>query len=589
MGREGLPGVLMRLKQIAKRTFSGVSYAKWAAQQERQVAFAASRYRTKAEALSWQPKISILMPTFNSRIGWLREAIESVLAQYYPGWELCIADDASSDVSVRALLDEYQARDARIKTAYRATNGHISAATNTALELATGEFISLMDHDDLIPPHALVELVMRLNEDPSLDMVYSDEDKIDTRGQRFDPFFKPEWSPDYLECCMYTAHLALYRKALVDRIGGFRSEYDGAQDYDFVLRFTEHTNRVGHVPLVLYHWRAMPGSTAASMEYKSYVVEAGYRALRGRLARTGRSGVVRSSRFAACFEMCTDLPRRPSVSIVIPTAGGDRIVRGTRVNLVSRCVEKIRAASTYPNYEIVIVDNGDLRPSVRDILLQAQCRLVTFSEREFNISKKLNLGAAVAQGEYLLLLNDDTEVISPKWMESLLEQALKPGVGVVGAKLLYENDTIQHAGVAHHRGLPDHVRKHFPCDDAGYYFSTASVKNYLAVTGACMLTSGANFRRVGGFDEAFRVNYSDIDYCLRLGQIGLRTIYTPHAELYHYESASRDAGVPQEEIHLFLTRWRSVTMRDPYYNGNFLQTSPPDFSLHLPAFGEAAQ
>jgi GT2 family glycosyltransferase len=482
---------------------------------------------------------------------------------------------------VRSVLNEYAALEPRIRLVFRDKNGDISAATNSALAIAQGEFISMMYHDDVIPPAALFEMVRALNCDPSLDMVYSDEDQIDTDGIRFEPFFKPDWSPDYLESCMYTAHLAVYRKALVDRIGGFRSEVNGAQDYDLVLRFTEQTNRIGHVARVLYHRRVTPGWTAASARQSSNSVSAGVRALAGRLARTGRIGEVQSSEYAGCFRVRWALPREPLVSIIIPTAGGDRMVRGRPVNLVTRCVGQIRAISTYKNYEIVIVDNGDLRFQVKEELRRFGCRFTTFTESEFNISKKLNLGAKVAKGEYLLLLNDDTEIITPDWIEAMLEQVLKPGVGVVGAKLLYENGTIQHVGVTHHEGLPDHVRKFFPANDPGYNFSTISVRNYLAVTGACMLTSASNYRDVDGYDEEYKVNYSDIDYCLKLRERGLRTVYTPHAELYHYESASRKFVASQEEIDRFLARWKALTASDPYYNGEYLQTKPPDFSLRL--------
>jgi GT2 family glycosyltransferase len=292
---------------------------------------------------------------------------------------------------------------------------------------------------------------------------------------------------------------------------------------------------------------------------------------------------VRPTQVAGCFEVRWALPREPLVSIVIPTAGGDRVVRGKTTNLVSHSVERIRSSSTYRNYEIVVVDNGDLRSEVRLSLERSASRRVTFGEPVFNISRKINLGAAHARGEFLLLLNDDIDLINADWIEALLEQAMKPGVGAVGAKLLYENDTTQHVGVVHHNGLPDHVRKHFPREDPGYRCSSSSVRNYLAVTGACMLTSAEAFGSVGGYDEAFRINYGDVDYCLKLRQRGMRTIYTPHAQLYHYESASRRAEVAQDEIDLFLRRWRAVTARDPYYNTEVLRAAPSDFSLNLHA------
>jgi GT2 family glycosyltransferase len=578
---DGPVEVLRRAKVILKRAPTRRAYQRWAQLQDELLESQRDELRAQQSRLALRPRISILMPVFNTREQWLREALDSVLAQLYENWELCIADDCSSKPHVRLVLSEYASRDARIKVIYRESNGHIAAATNSALDAASGEFVSLMDHDDVIPENALCELVKKLNEIPSADMIYSDEDKIDTGGRRHDPAFKPDWSPDYLESCMYTAHLAIYRKTIVDEIGGFRPGYDGAQDYDFVLRFTERASCVAHVPKVLYHWRAIPGSTATSMFDKNYVVPAGIRALQDRLARNGQRGTVAASRFPGCFDVRVKLAEQPLVSVVIPTAGRDRKIRRKTQNLVLHCVEQVQRLSTYPNYEIVIVDNGDLSDGTRQALLLYKCRLITYGEPEFNISKKLNLGASIANGSYLLLLNDDIEVIRGDWIEAMLEQGVKPGVGAVGAKLLYENRTLQHVGVVHANGLPDHVRKNYSTHDPGYLFSTVSVRNYLAVTGACMLTPSALFRQVGGFHEEYKVNYSDIDYCLKLRELGYRSVYTPHAELFHFESASRPAEVAEEEIALYRRRWRTVTMRDPYYNADYFRAAPPDFALQF--------
>ncbi|MEO8718035.1 MAG: glycosyltransferase, partial [Burkholderiales bacterium] len=298
-GREfvasGPAHVARRVFQVLRRMPSRSAYRRWAAEQDRRAPERRAALRAAQAALAYRPLVSVLMPVYNTREDWLRSAIESVLAQAYDNWELCLADDASPDLRVREVLSEYAARDPRVRVEHRAQGGHIAAATNSALALATGEFLCLMDHDDLIPQDALYELVARLNQDPALDMIYSDEDKIDLAGRRDDAAIKPDWSPEYLESCMYTAHLAIYRASLAREVGGFRTGYDGAQDYDFVLRFTEHTNRVAHVPRILYHWRAVPGSTAASMDGKGYVVPSGVRALQDRLARTGRTGTVAQS------------------------------------------------------------------------------------------------------------------------------------------------------------------------------------------------------------------------------------------------------------------------------------------------------
>ena len=313
-------------------------------------------------SFSYQPLISIVMPTYNTPDKLLRAALESVANQLYPHWELCIADDASTTPHLRRVLDQYVAGEPRIKITHRENRGHISDATNSALALATGEFIALMDQDDELAPNALYELAKALNRDPTLDMIYSDEDKIDECGRHYGPFFKPDWSPDYLESCMYTSHLAIYRKTMVDGIGGFRSECDGAQDYDFVLRFTEQTQRIAHVPKVLYHGRTISGPTAYGMDHKNYVVDAGVRALEGRLQRTGRTGTVEMNRYAGCFDLSTELPVSPLVSIVIPTTGRTKSVYGRTVNLILNCVDTIRNRSNYHNFEIVIVDDGNMNP-----------------------------------------------------------------------------------------------------------------------------------------------------------------------------------------------------------------------------------
>ncbi|MGK5085606.1 glycosyltransferase [Bdellovibrionota bacterium FG-1] len=541
------------------------------------------KMRATLTHLSYKPVFSIVVPVYNVKARWLRAMAESVINQVYPHWEICFADDASTDPQVRKVLESLKARDPRIKVVYREKNGHISAATNSAMELAKGDYYVLMDNDDEIAPNALFEFAKKLNEDPSLDMIYSDEDKLDLAGYRYEPFFKPDWSPEYLESAMFTAHLACYRKGIADSVGRFRQGYDGAQDYDFVLRFTEKTDKIAHIPKILYHWRAIPGSTASSMDAKNYVIQAAIRGLEDRLARTGRKGTAKMSRYAGCFDLRWELPSQPLVSIILPTGGFSATVRGQKVDLLQNCVEKVLKTSTYENLEFIIVDNGDLskdrRNKIEAISKSARIHWVTYLEPEFNIAKKINLGAQHAQGEFLLILNDDIEPIAPDWIQAMLEQGLKGGVGVVGAKLLYENDTLQHAGVTFCRGLPDHVRKHFHRDEPGYFFSTVGTRNWTAVTGACMLTPTAQFRSVGGYSEDFGINYNDIDYCLKVRSQGKRIVYTPHAEMYHFESVSREAKVKDAEIDLFLERWGNLVQKDPYYNDDTLKTHPPDFSL----------
>ncbi|MDQ6962313.1 MAG: glycosyltransferase [Mariprofundaceae bacterium] len=530
------------------------------------------------QKFAYTPLFSLVVPVYNVKENWLREMLESVLNQIYPHWELCLADDASTDPHVRKVLEEYQERDKRIKLIFRKENGHISKATNSALELSSGEFYCLMDNDDLISPEALFEFAKLLNHDSSIDMIYSDEDKITVDGKRYEPFFKPDWSPEYLESCMYTAHFACYRKSIADQTGWFRPECNGAQDYDFVLRFVEKAKNIQHVPKILYHWRAIPGSTATSMDSKDYVLGSAVKGLKDMTLRQGKRADVKVSAYPGCFNIRYHLDKSPLISIIIPTAGKKVKLRGKDVFLLENCILSVLNNSSYQNIEFVVIDNGDLDSSLINFLQTIDCKLITYFG-DVNIAKKINMGAKEASGEYLLILNDDIEVIAQDWLEALLEQGQKEGVGVVGAKLLFEHGGLQHVGVSFCDGLPDHVRKNFPRHDPGYLFSTVAVRNWMAVTGACMLTPTEVFKKVGGYGEEFRINYNDIDYCLKVYSSGFRIVYTPHAELLHFESVSREAFVPNDEIDMFLKKWGKLTVNDPYYNEDALDSRPPDFFM----------
>lgn len=527
--------------------------------------------------LDYRPTFSIVVPVYNVDAKWLTRFIESVLAQIYPDWELCIADDHSTLPHVRPLLEGFAANDERIRLVFRGTNGHIAAATNSALELATGDFMCLMDNDDEIAPHALYEFASLLNRDMSIDMIYSDEDKLDMEGNRYEPFFKPDWSPETLEGCMYTAHFACYRMNLVREIGGFRSDFNGAQDYDFVLRFTERAAKIIHIPQILYHWRAIPGSTADSMDAKDYVIDAAIRALTERAIRVVGGGEAKLGLYTGSFELRYKINGSPLVSIVIPSAGRMTRVRGKDVDLLAEVVSSIYQSTTYRNFEIIIVDNNDLRSETLETIKPYGCRYVHF-DGEFNIATKMNLGAREARGEYLLFMNDDIEVIAPDWMECMLQLCQRKGVGVVGAKLHFEDESLQHVGVAFWNGLPDHIHRGFPCTHPGYFFSAVANRNYLAVTGAVVMTKRELFEVVGGFDEQFAINYNDIDYCLKVFREGFRIVFAAGARLYHYESVSREAVVAPEEITLFQQKWMDVLSYDPYYSP-FFDNHPPVFAL----------
>jgi GT2 family glycosyltransferase len=363
-------------------------------------------------------------------------------------------------------------------------------------------------------------------------------------------------------------------------LGGFRRGFEGAQDYDFVLRFAERAGLIEHVPKVLYHWRVRRGSTAAAMAEKDYVTAAACRALSERLDRMGRRGHVTASDFKGCFRVQQEIVGEPLVSIVIPTAGRSASIRGKVVDLLASCLRGIRSRTDYPRYEVIVVDNDDLREETRRAVQQHDCRLVHYSE-PFNVARKMNLGATHAGGEHLLFLNDDVEVIDRDWLRNMLSLVQHPGVGVVGAKLFFEDGTLQHVGIAFDDdGLPDHISRGHPGDESGYFFSSVGTRNYLAVTGACVMTPRDLFWKLGGFDEAFAVNYNDIDYCLRAHEAGHRAVFTPHARLYHFESKTRERVVAQTEIDMFRQRWADVTKADPYYSSLF-HNRPPDFALRL--------
>jgi GT2 family glycosyltransferase len=526
--------------------------------------------RAAINRMQSRPLFSFVVPVYNVAEIWLRRCLDSVLKQRYPHWELCIANDASSEPHIRPLLEEYRNKDKRIKVVHCEERGHISAASNAALSLAQGDFIALLDHDDEITEDALFEIARALDLDPSADMVYSDEDKIDEDNFCSDPFFKPDWSPEYFLTCMYTCHLGVYRTALVRECGGFRRDVTGAQDYDLALRIVSRTNRVIHVPKVLYHWRTLPQSTASGGDAKSYAYSAAQRALRSYLKETGIQAEVLPGPREGFHRILYEIRGEPRVSIVIPTAGRTAKLRGMKVNLVQNCVMSILGKSSWRNFEIIVIDNGDLDSEVSAFLDSSGISRLTYSAPTFNLAEKINLGCDLASGDHLVLLNDDVEVITPDWIENMLQYSQQPEIGAVGAKLLFPNGRIQHAGVVILGGCPGHPYHNHPEEEVGYYLSVQLPRNYLAVTGACMMTKTSLFREMKGFDPAFPLNYNDVDYCLRVHERGLRVVYTPYAELFHYESMSKEGpgSVNPEELSRFQSRWVEKYYLDPYYNPN---------------------
>lgn len=522
--------------------------------------------KAQARRLLLRPTISLVTPVYNTDPAVLRRMADSVMAQVYPHWQLCLADDGSTDPATASLLDELGKADPRIVVERLDRNGGIAAASNRAAAAATGEFLALLDHDDELAPHALFELARRLNEDPDLDILYSDEDKLDGDGRRVDPFFKPAWSPDLLLSMNYVGHLLALRRTLFDLVGGFRAGFEGSQDYDLLLRATEQTSRIAHIPKVLYHWRKGPGSVAADPDAKPHAGDAAERALTEALARRGVEGHVETvsrGRYAARYR----LQGAPKVSIIIPTRD--------RLPLLRQCIDSIETRTDHAPLELIVVDNNSTEPGAVAYLDSLRERhLVCTRTEPFNFARLNNFAVTRATGDYLLFLNNDTQVIDAGWVTAMLEQAQRPEVGAVGAKLLYPDLTIQHAGVVLGiGGVAGHAFKHMPDDSHGYFDIAHVIRNCSAVTGACMMVPRAVFEKVAGFDERLAVVFNDIDLCLRIRQHGYLVVYTPRAVLYHVESASRRQLHPPAEEQLMWRLWGdAIRAGDPYYNPNLTRT-----------------
>lgn len=508
--------------------------------------------------LSYRPLISVVMPVYNTDPRLLRQAVGSVRDQLYENWELCIGDDASSRADTSQLVDEL-ASDARVRVARLAENSGISAATNAALALVRGEFVAFMDHDDLLKPHALAQVARWLDADPGLDVVYTDEDKVDDDGELSDPHLKPDWSPDLLMSMNYVSHLTVVRRELVERVGGLRADFDGSQDYDLLLRVDELTDRIAHIPEPLYSWRKTEGSAAADPWAKPYAASAAKRALAEALQRRGTPGRIEDTRFPTFYRTRYAIPGRPKVSIVIPTRDG--------IDLLRACIQSVLEKSTYENFDIVVVDNQSREGETLEYLANSPVRVLRYPHR-FNYSRQMNLAAAWAESEVLVFLNNDTEVITPGWIEALLEHAMRPEVGAVGARLFYGDGRVQHEGIVigSAGGLAWNV------DTGGYFARGDVVRNVSAVTGACVMMRSTVYARVGGNDERLRIAYNDVDICMRVRQAGLRVVYTPYAELFHYEGATRKGAEDDVDGPLFAERWQITRCWDPYHSPLFLNT-----------------
>jgi GT2 family glycosyltransferase len=523
------------------------------------------------------PRFSILTPVYETPAGVLRRMLRSVRSQSFGDWELCLVDDGSAQPHVREVLERARRRDPRVRVEHRETNEGIVAASNDALAMARGEFVALLDHDDVLHPDALAHVAEAIDRTPEADYVYTDEDKIDLAGRHSSPFLKPDWSPERLRTQMYTCHLSVLRRTLVEEVGGFDPEFEGSQDWDLVLKVTERARAVVHVPRVLYHWRMLESSAAADQGVKPWASEAGCRAVQAHCDRIGLPARVELDRGdPGVLHLGPRLEREPPVSIVIPTGGQLREIRFEQVVLIVNCVRSIVERSSYGNYEIVCVVDEGLSPAIVEELQELageRLRLVSFSG-PFDFSAKINRGAVRSSGEHLLLLNDDIEVTTPNWIERMVMYSSQDGIGAVGGKLLWGDTRLQHVGVAFEDALPHHHYRGFAESFAGYANAVRIARNCLAVTGACLMTRRDVFEELGGLASTFPVNFNDIDYCLKVHASGRRIVYDPDLVMYHFESSSRTAEVERWEVEQLLERWQHLAAVDPFGNPHMRRGLP---------------
>jgi GT2 family glycosyltransferase len=577
-----------RVRAFVRHATRDTSYESWVRQCDTITADDIGALRAAGAGLT--TKISIVMPVYNTPEGLLERAIDSIRAQAYENWQLCIADDASPAPHIRPLLQRYERKDGRIKVCYRTDNGGISEASNSALALATGDYVAFVDHDDEIPPHALLMVARAIAENPGLDLIYSDEDKIDSTGWRYEPYFKPDWNPALILSQNYFSHLGVYRRSLIEKAGGFRSDFNGSQDYDLLLRCSELTtpDRIGHIPHVLYHWRAIAGSTADAADAKPYALSAARRAIEEALVRRGIKGSVEQTRhhyYQVRYELSAP---PPLVSILVPSA--------CTSDLVDQCLAKLGELTTYPSYEVLLLVSEAARKdkSRRAILDRAarhkNVRVEAYPERPFNYSWVNNWGAKKARGSVLCFLNDDTEVITPDWLEQLVARVEQPGVAAAGTMMYYPDDRIQHAGVIlGSGGVADHAHRFHARYSPGYFGRAALEQDLSCVTAGCAAVSRKAFDSVGGFDEKLAIAFNDVDFCIRLKKAGWRILWTPAVELYHHESASlgphnspQRTEQFQREVSFMMERWGNVLAADPHYNPNLSLEITRCFELAFP-------
>ena len=555
--------------------------------------------KQRGEKFEYKPKISVVVPMYNTDEKFFKELIESLETQTYSNWELCLADGSPEP---NKKLNKYFEKNDKIKYTFLNENLGISENTNEAINLATGDFIGFLDHDDILAQNALYEVVREINENPETDFIYSDEDKIDENYERFEPYFKPEFSPETLECNNYITHFVVVKKELIDAVGKLNPEFNGAQDFDFVLRCTEKAKRVAHISKILYHWRVHLGSTALAVDSKPYAFEAGVRAAQAHIERVNKPGKVEDSKeVPGIYKIKFDLLDDYKVSILIPNKDN--------VKLLKKCINSILKLTTYENYEICIIENNSEKSTLKyyeKLVKNPIIKVLNYNEgtlltnegiselpykvelsdeekQDFNYSRLINFGVKNVDGDFVLQLNNDTVLITPDWLELMIGYAQYNEIGAVGARLYYQDKTIQHAGIiVGLSGIAGNSLVNLPYGKHAYYSREAATRNCLAVTGACLFARRELYEKVNYMDEEnFKVAFNDVDFCLKLADLGYRNVYNPYVELYHLESKSRgyEEESPEKqdrfdkESNNFKTKWQKYILNDPYYNKNFTRTT----------------
>ena len=541
--------LLLRLPEIMHEELrDGVSYRAWTRIEQNQLKAELSDISRHIEVMLHKPLFTVVVDTRQGLVGW-ENSLQSICKQIYPHYELRVLGGLDTKLSPDLEQDGKPLLD-------------------NSLTDVLGDFIIFIESGQSLSSNALYEFANAINQYPDIDLIYGDEDRLNPNGEQCAPFYKPDWSPDYLETFNYISFPTCFRTTVA------RGRFEDANLYGLALRITENTTNIWHVAKILGHAAELQIGNEAMDRASAQDISA----LQGRLNRTGRHGTVSEHKlYRGCYDIQLELNFKPLVSIIIPTAGQTVAVEGRNIDLIINIIDQIRSQSTYKNIEIIVVDNDDLSEDQQRVLTDHGCKRITYTEPVFNISKKLNLGASIANGELLLLMNDDIEILMPNWIERMVEHFEKPHVGVVGAKLLYPNELTQHVGVVHNYGNPDHVRRFHPRDEEGYYFSTCGVRNFMAVTGAVMMTSSNIYREVGGYSEELAVSYNDADYCLKVQAKGLWIVYAPKVELIHMESQSRVASADMNEVAWYHNRWASQIVSDPYYNEQFLTVASPTF------------